>query len=139
MTRWRIEVTYEVKAELFIERPDDWEPDDVEDDDLLEEGEFDWDRPPRLYAIQGSLNIDSVDPVEEATTVADLMPSAPWPEEWREGRWPVESVLATLADAADHLLGDHNCDRHGHELVLTAATRARQMLADAGYSGGADA
>lgn len=69
-----------------------------------------------------------------AKSVADLHPSTPWPAEWREGMWPIESVLAVLADAADHLLGDHCCDRHGYEKVRTAATLARQMLADVGYT-----
>jgi hypothetical protein len=39
--------------------------------------------------------------------------------------WPLLDVLARLADAADHLHTDHNCDTHGWETVRAAAEHAR--------------
>jgi hypothetical protein len=39
--------------------------------------------------------------------------------------WPIADVLERLADAADHLRQDHDCDALGHEGVLYAAQAAR--------------
>jgi hypothetical protein len=39
--------------------------------------------------------------------------------------WPVRDVLLKLAEAAEHLLRDHDCDRLGHEGVQMAAKAAR--------------
>jgi hypothetical protein len=39
--------------------------------------------------------------------------------------WPLHEVLTKLADAADHLLLGHDCDRHGWELVGSARDAAR--------------
>jgi hypothetical protein len=43
--------------------------------------------------------------------------------------WPVDVVLAQLADAADHLLRAHDCDAQGHEGVRYAVVAARQHVA----------
>lgn len=43
--------------------------------------------------------------------------------------WPVQDVLAKLADAADHLLNYHDCDRHGYEGVVAARDAARTIVA----------
>ena len=40
--------------------------------------------------------------------------------------WPLRDVLKTLADAAEHLLKDHDCDAHGYENVDEAVKLARQ-------------
>ena len=40
--------------------------------------------------------------------------------------WPVADVLRRLADAADHLLSDHDCDAHGWEGVGIARDKARE-------------
>jgi len=45
--------------------------------------------------------------------------------------WPLRSVLNVLANAADHLLGAHGCDDHGHEETREAVTAARRFLAPA--------
>lgn len=42
--------------------------------------------------------------------------------------YPVQVVLAALADAADTLLGDYNYDREGHEGIRHAVTAARLMV-----------
>jgi hypothetical protein len=47
---------------------------------------------------------------------------------WQASPWPLRDVLARLADAADHLLHDHDCSAHGHEGVLEAVTQARRIL-----------
>lgn len=39
--------------------------------------------------------------------------------------FPLLICLEELADAADHLLDDHQCDKHGYELVAAAKTEAR--------------
>jgi hypothetical protein len=44
-----------------------------------------------------------------------------------DGPWPLVDVLDCLADAADHLLNEHNCDMHSHEQVATARDFARQF------------
>ena len=41
---------------------------------------------------------------------------------------PLWSILTTLADAADHLLGPHDCDGHGHEGIKYAAEAARALV-----------
>jgi hypothetical protein len=38
--------------------------------------------------------------------------------------WPLDSVLRELRRAAKHLLDDHDCDGHGHELIRTAECMA---------------
>ncbi len=43
--------------------------------------------------------------------------------------WSVPDTLAKLADAADHLLKDHDCDAHGYEGVAAARDAARRMAA----------
>jgi hypothetical protein len=43
--------------------------------------------------------------------------------------WGLPSVLERLAEAADHLLNDHNCDIHGHEGIGLARDEARLLLA----------
>ena len=40
-------------------------------------------------------------------------------------RWPVRDVLLKLADAGDHLLSDHDCDRDGWEEISFAVRAAR--------------
>ncbi len=47
------------------------------------------------------------------------------PLPWGTDPWPIAGVLEILADAADHLRGEHNCDAEGHERVLYAAQAAR--------------
>jgi len=42
--------------------------------------------------------------------------------------WPVTSVLEKLADAAKHLLRDHDCDRRGWESVDAAEKAAREII-----------
>lgn len=44
--------------------------------------------------------------------------------------WSVPGLVAKLADAADHLLRDHDCDSHGWEEVGAARDAARTWLAD---------
>lgn len=48
------------------------------------------------------------------------------PKQFRIDEWPLPDVLTRLADAADHLLADHNCDMHGHEGISFAVFAARQ-------------
>ncbi len=43
--------------------------------------------------------------------------------------WPLVDILRKLADAADHLLTDHDCDAHGWEGVTCARDAARALLA----------
>lgn len=43
--------------------------------------------------------------------------------------WPSRDVVRQLADAAAHLMRDHNCDHHGWELVDQALNVARSFLA----------
>lgn len=43
--------------------------------------------------------------------------------------WPVWDILDRLADAAEHLLGDHNCDSHGYEEVQHCRDLARDYAA----------
>jgi hypothetical protein len=45
------------------------------------------------------------------------------------GAWPIPECLRVLADAADHLLRDHNCDDHGCECVMQARDAARRHVA----------
>jgi hypothetical protein len=40
----------------------------------------------------------------------------------------VYAILPTLAAAAEHLLRDHDCDGHGHEVTKGAAEAARGLL-----------
>ena len=40
----------------------------------------------------------------------------------------VYAVLPMLTEAAEHLLRDHDCDGHGHEVTKGAAERARVLL-----------
>lgn len=42
-----------------------------------------------------------------------------------DAAWPLADVLVRLANAADHLLGGHDCDGHGWEEVDGCAKRAR--------------
>ena len=42
--------------------------------------------------------------------------------------WPLRDVLAVLVEAVDHLLLDHDCDRHGHERVGAARDAAKDIL-----------
>ena len=44
--------------------------------------------------------------------------------------YPLRDILQILADAADHLLGDHSCDAHGYEGVGMARDHARRLIAD---------
>jgi nucleoside-diphosphate-sugar epimerase len=44
--------------------------------------------------------------------------------------YPLLDVLRILADAADHLLKDHNCDTHGWEETHEAACAAREIIAE---------
>ena len=44
--------------------------------------------------------------------------------------WPLTEVLTRLADAADHLLRDHDCDTHGWEGIGIARDRAREIVRD---------
>lgn len=39
--------------------------------------------------------------------------------------WPLVGVLRVLVDAAGHLLIDHDCDNHGHEVTREAMMRGR--------------
>lgn len=43
--------------------------------------------------------------------------------------YPVLSCLEQLAEAAEHLLGDHGCDKLGHEGVKDCAKAAREHVA----------
>lgn len=47
----------------------------------------------------------------------------------RDSPWPLSDVLTRLADAADHLLRDHDCDAHGWEGVTVARDKAREYAA----------
>lgn len=42
--------------------------------------------------------------------------------------YPLHDVLRILADAADHLLNDHNCDTHGYETITASRNAAREIL-----------
>jgi hypothetical protein len=44
--------------------------------------------------------------------------------------WPLRDVLVRLADAAEHLLRDHDCDTHGYEGIKEATQAARRILRD---------
>jgi hypothetical protein len=43
--------------------------------------------------------------------------------------WPVAQIVERLADAADHLMRDHDCDAHGYESVCAARDAGRAWLA----------
>lgn len=43
--------------------------------------------------------------------------------------WPLIDVLEKLAQAADHLLKDHDCDQHGYEEVEVCVAKAREYAA----------
>lgn len=45
--------------------------------------------------------------------------------------WPIRDVLARLAEAATHLLTDHDCDAHGYEGLQHAVVAARAYTAEA--------
>ncbi len=45
--------------------------------------------------------------------------------------WPLRCVIGQLVCASEHLLSDHDCDLHGHELVRHAITIATEILASA--------
>ena len=47
-----------------------------------------------------------------------------------DGPFPIIPCLAILADAADHLLKDHNCDSHNYEQVGNVAIVARQRIGE---------
>jgi hypothetical protein len=47
-------------------------------------------------------------------------------------KWPVHDLLRVLADAADHLLHDHDCDTHGWEVYGGARDAARDLVRRAG-------
>ena len=53
------------------------------------------------------------------------------------GPFPVRECLEILADATEHLRGDHDCDCPGHERRKYAAIAARQHLLD-GLAGEAE-
>lgn len=40
--------------------------------------------------------------------------------------WPLADTLDQLVNAARHLLTDHDCDQHGHELVRGASLRGAE-------------
>jgi len=42
--------------------------------------------------------------------------------------WPLQSVLVQLIRAAEHLMKDHNCDLHGHELLRESLRVANEIL-----------
>jgi hypothetical protein len=42
--------------------------------------------------------------------------------------WPLRDVLKKLADAADHLLSNHDCDLHGYEEVSHARDVAKLII-----------
>jgi hypothetical protein len=44
-----------------------------------------------------------------------------------DGPWPLRDVLVKLADAADHLLNNHDCDGHGYEEIGYARDAARSL------------
>ncbi len=45
-----------------------------------------------------------------------------------DSAYPLLLCLETLTDAADHLLTDHNCDRHGYELIGSASKAAKKHI-----------
>lgn len=49
--------------------------------------------------------------------------------EAKDTAYPLTEILRRLADAADHLLGDHSCDAHGYEGLGLARDAARRILA----------
>ena len=44
--------------------------------------------------------------------------------------WPLRDIVNVLANAVDHLLGQHGCDCHGHEETRYANEGARSWLRD---------
>lgn len=42
--------------------------------------------------------------------------------------WPLRDAVAKLVEAAEHLLRDHACDRHGHEELAAAMHYAAELL-----------
>jgi hypothetical protein len=50
--------------------------------------------------------------------------------------WPFTEVLRRLAEAGEHLLGEHSCDTHGHEGIRDACNAARRILASLGSQPG---
>ncbi len=71
----------------------------------------------------------------EVSSLRRLAPATP-AEPVREVRllpgddtpWPIVSVLEVLANAANHLLGQHACDDHGHEETRAAEQSARGLI-----------
>lgn len=70
---------------------------------------------------------------DETTDALGRVPPAPAPQlPWKVAlgfntSWPVSDVLKKLADAAEHLLRDHNCDAHGWEGITHAVDAARYI------------
>jgi len=54
----------------------------------------------------------------------------------RDLPWTVQQCLSWLADSADHLLRDHNCDRHGYESIGAARDAAMEHLTRLGLDDG---
>lgn len=44
--------------------------------------------------------------------------------------YPLLDVLRILADSADHLHNEHNCDAHGWEVIAEARDAAREIIAE---------
>jgi hypothetical protein len=45
--------------------------------------------------------------------------------------WPLRDLLTALVGGVQHLLSDHDCDRHGYEVLGGALAAARILLAEA--------
>lgn len=48
----------------------------------------------------------------------------------KDSPWPLVDVMQKLIEATDHLLIDHSCDTHGHELFSQARDIAQTILDD---------
>lgn len=44
--------------------------------------------------------------------------------------WPLRDTVEKLVEATEHLLQDHDCDAHGHEVYSLAAQLGRKWLAE---------
>jgi hypothetical protein len=42
--------------------------------------------------------------------------------------WPLTDILTRLVDGVEHLLSEHACDVHGHELLRRAQKEARKVV-----------
>ncbi|WP_237133761.1 hypothetical protein [Pseudohongiella sp. O18] len=74
----------------------------------------------------------SIDGQKSLSTLTNMLAAVQqqWPSWYgADTPWPLHDVLIALAEATQHLLDDHNCDRHGHEVWRLCEKRATEIVA----------